>query len=555
MPTLRLAAPSAPRALLPRLLVVAAVLGVLWLGRDVLAPLALALLLTIALAPVAAALERLRVPRLLAVLLVLLGVVAVLAGVAWVVATQALALAAELPGYEGTLRAKLESLTASSGPIQDAMELFKRLGAALGPPQAPPAQVVAVAAGASSPLATLLAALHVVVAPAATMLLALLLMGFLLVYREDLRDRVLRLAGTREMHRTTQAMLDAADRVGRFLLMQVAMNATFGASMGAGLWLLGLPNAPLWGALCFALRFIPYLGAPLSVLFPLALAFAITDGWWTVLGVVALFVVVDVAITYVLEPQIYGRSIGVTPFALLVSTAVWAVLWGPLGLVLAPALTAGAVILGRHAPGFGFLDVLLGTAAPLPREARFYQRLLAGDAEGTEALLDEAAAEEGEAAALDTLVLPAIARLEAARGTADFTPAFGLRAARTLLRALEERAEDAEPPAIAVRGAAGALDRAGAAAVALALAQAGHAVTTEERAAELVVLVLAGGAGAGRLWRARRAAQALAPRVLVLALTPGAREALRGAGPVLDGLPALLEATEPLLAAREEVEA
>ncbi len=543
--------PYAPRPRLPvsaRLFIVAGVIGVLWLGQEVLAPLALALLLTIACLPVAAFLERGGLPRVPAVLIVLLLVVAMIGGIAWVVATQALALAAELPAYEGTLRAKLATLNASSGPIEGVMRLFDRLSSGLSPTEAPPAATVAVAAGASSPFATLLAALHLVLAPLATVLITLLLMGFLLVQREDLRDRVLRLAGTHELHRTTGAMLDATDRVGRFLLNQAMTNAVFGVLMGGGLWLLGLPNAPLWGALCFTLRFIPYLGAPLSVVFPMLLAFATTQGWWTVLGIVALFVVVDGLITYVMEPLLFGHTIGVTPIALVLSSAFWAVLWGPLGLILAPALTACIVILGRHVPGFGFLDVLLGDAPPLPLPARFLSRLLSGDGEGAATLLDGEAAVNGEREALETLALPAIAQVEADRGQDGFGPAVALRAARTLLRVLEERGEEPAAPNLTVRPVAGALDHAAATAVALLLAEDGHAPTLEARPTQALVLVMATATARPRLQRALRTAHALAPRVILLAVTEEAEAALAGAHAFLPGLDRLREELAPLRA-------
>lgn len=548
-------APPARTGLAARLLTVAAVIAVLWAGQEVLAPLALALLLTIAALPVVAWLERRGLPRVPAVLLVLLLVIGLIGGVAWLVASQALALAGELPAYEGTLRGKLQALTASGGPIQDAMHLFERLSTAVSPPAQAPVATVAVAAGASSPFGTLLAAAHLVLAPLATVLITLLLMAFLLVQREDLRDRVLRLAGTHELHRTTNAMLDATDRVGRFLLLQVVVNAVFGTLMGLGLWLLGLPNAPLWGALCFTLRFIPYLGAPLSVVFPMLLAFATTEGWWTVLGVIGLFLVVDGIITYVVEPMFYGHSIGVTPIALILATAFWAVLWGPVGLILAPALTACIVILGRHAPGFRFLDVLLGDSPPLDPPARFFQRLLAGDSEGAGALLDAAAAGEGEeAAALEKLVFPAIAQVEADRHVEGFGPAVALRAARTLLRVLEERGEEPAEPAVAVRPVAGALDHAAAAAVALALSEEGHAVTLEARPAQAVVLVLASGSGKPRLLRALRAARQLAPRVILMAATSEAEHAIAGAaaGPFLDDMEKLRAELAALLPPEDE---
>jgi predicted PurR-regulated permease PerM len=539
-----------------RLLLVAGVIAVLYLGQDILAPLALALLLTVAAVPIVSWLERRRVPRVAAVLAVLLLVVGLMGGALYVVVTQALALASDLPQHETTLRAKLLGLTENRGPIDGLMKLGERLQEALSPPKLEtPIPSVTVAPVAAAPLAALFGFLHLVVAPLATIAITLLLMAFLLIQREDLRDRVLRLAGTHELHRTTKAMVEGTDRVGKFLLMQVLMNAAFGLGMGVGLWALGLPNAPLWGVLCFALRFIPFLGAPLSVLFPLVIAFATTPGWTTVWLVIGLFIVVDVLITYVLEPMLYGQSIGVTPLALILSSAFWAALWGPIGLILAPAMTAVIVILGRHVPGFAFLAVLLSDSTPLPDEARFYQRLLAGDADGAGVVLDRLALEESLAPALRRLAFPAIAQVEADRRADGFGPALALNASRTLLRVLEERGEETDAAVIAVTPVAGALDHAAAAAVAIVIAEAGHAVTTTPKGrVALTVLVLAAGTTRSRYLRAVRQARAMAQRVVVLAVTDEAEQsaAAAQAGPWLTEIEAVLATAAPLLP--EEVE-
>jgi predicted PurR-regulated permease PerM len=541
-----------------RLMLVAGVVAVLYLGKEILAPLALALLLTIAAVPIVSWLERRRVPRIVAVLTVLLLVVGIMGSAVYVVVTQALALAADLPQHETTLRQKLLGLTQNSGPIDGLMKLGERLQAALSPPQRAGGQTVTIAAESAAPLAALFGFLHLVVAPLATIAITLLLMAFLLIQREDMRDRVLRLAGTHELHRTTKAMVEGTDRVGKFLLMQVLVNAAFGLGMGLGLWALGLPNAPLWGVLCFALRFIPFLGAPLSVLFPLVIAFATTPGWTMVWMVIGLFLVVDVLITYVMEPMLYGHSIGVTPLALIVSSAFWAVLWGPIGLILAPAMTAVIVVLGRHVPGFVFLDVLLGDSTPLPDEARFYQRLLAGDADGAGAVLDRQAAEDSLAQALRRLAFPAIAQVEADRRSEGFGPALALRAARTLLRVLEERGEEEESGRVSVLPVAGALDHAAAAALAITLAEAGHAVSTSPSArVDLAVLVLASGTTRSRYLRAVRQARASAGRVMVLAVTDEAEQSAAAvqAGPWVTEIDAVLTEAAPLLPPAEEAEA
>lgn len=513
-----------------RLLLFAAVLAALYVGREVFAPLALALLLTIASLPVVEWLERRRVPRVPAVLVVLLIVVGIFAGLVYVVLTQALTLAAELPRYETVLRTKIEGLSPGSGPIDGVTRLVQRLSDVMSPAEASTTMTVAVAASERGPVSTLFGVILLIVAPVATLAITLLLMAFILVQREDVRDRVLRLAGLHELHRTTGAMAEATTRVGKFLLMQVAMNAIFGASMGIGLWLLGVPQAPLWGALGFALRFIPFLGAPLSVLFPLIVAFATTEGWGTVIAVIALFAVVDILITYVMEPWVYGASMGITPLALLLSAAFWALIWGPIGLILAPAITACLVILGRHIRVLAFLDVLLGDTEPLPVHARFYQRVLAEDVRGARELLAGEAVRLDVPAAIEQLVLPAIAQIERDRPDEAFGAALAIRASRALARVLEGLEEEAEGRAdILVLPIAGALDHAAAAAIHAALLEAGHASTLSRiRAIEpaLVLIVAATAPPVHRLNRALREGRALGGRILGFAATEGAAAAL-----------------------------
>ena len=505
-----------------RLLLIAGIVGALYVGREIFAPLALALLLTIAALPAAGWLERLGLPRIPAVLLVLILVLGIFGGLAYVVSTQALALAAELPAYETVLRGKLQGLSQSSGPFEGVMLLARRLGAALtGPESAPAAMPVSIVGAQQNGVTALLELALVIAAPFAMLAITLLLMAFILVQREDVRDRALRLAGLHEMHRTTGAMAEATARIGRFLLMQLAVNGLFGLCMGLGLWALGVPNAPLWGVMGFALRFIPFLGAPLSVLFPLMLAFATTEGWATVILVLVLFVVVDVLITYVLEPWLYGASTGVTPLALLLASAFWAVLWGPVGLILAPAMTACLVIIGRNVPSFSFLDVLLGDAEPLPLPARFYQRILAEDARGASAFLSAVAARLGVQAALEQLALPAIAQIGNDRPSESFGAALAIRASRSLVRVLEPFADEPDGEAdILVLPIAGALDRAAAMLVVAALLEAGHAATLapEKAMAPVVILLVAAmPPPRQRLARALRDARRLPGRILAFA--------------------------------------
>lgn len=518
-----------------RLLLIVGVLAALYFGRELFAPLALAMLLTVASLPLVTWLERCGVPRIAAVLLVLLLLLSLVALLVYVLATQALALANDLPRYESVLREKLTALSEGSGPIERVVALMHRLRGSVGTTEASPATTVVLAAAPEAPLAGVLALGTLVLAPAATLAVTVLLMAFILAQREDVRDRALRLAGLHEMHRTTVAMTDAASRVGRFLLMQAAINGLFGAGMGAGLWLIGLPNAPLWGVLAFGLRFVPYLGAPLAALFPLLLAFATTEGWNTVLLVVALFLVVDGLVSYVLEPWLYSASIGITPLALVLSSAFWVVLWGPVGLIVAPAFTACMVILGRHVPAFGFLEVMLGDSAPLPAPARFYQRLLAGDPIAAGRLLARESERLGNRAALEALVLPAVAQISGGRGEAGFGPALAVQAARTLLRALEVVADPPDDAGdIAVVPVGGALDRAAAATVVAALQDAGLSAALAPsggRAFALAVLVAADPPTPPRVARALREANQLADVVRLFVATDEAEAGLDAAVP------------------------
>jgi predicted PurR-regulated permease PerM len=523
-----------------RLLVIGGIIAALSLGRDVLAPLALALLLTIAALPLVEWIERGGVARAPAAVLVLLLVVAACLGVTYVVLTQALALAAELPHYEEVLRGKLAAIGAGSGPIDGVIRLFGRLAESLEGPALDQLPMVRVTSADRGPLAQLLDVGVLLTAPLAMLAITLLLMAFILIHREDVRDRVLRLAGMGEMHRTTATMTAATQSVGRFLLVQLSLNGLQGLAIGIGLWALGVPQAPLWGVLAFVLRFIPYLGAPISAIFPLTIAFATTGGWAMVLLIIALFVAVDGFVGYVLEPWLYGASMGVSPLALLLSSVFWAVLWGPVGLLLAPAITACLAALGRHVPGLAFLDIMLGDRPVLDAPARFYQRLLAGDARGAARLLHAEAEAPGSGAssAIHRLVQPALAQISHDRPDPGFGPGLAVSSARTLLQALDTLGQP-EPgaPDVVVLPLAGALDHAAAAALIAVLTEAGYVASLGAAAGQrprLVVLVAAAAARAPRIRRALDMAAAQGGTLLLFAATEEAQACLGAAG-VTDG--------------------
>jgi hypothetical protein len=351
-------------------------------------------------------------------------------------------------------------------------------------------------------------------------------MAYLLMQREDVRDRFLRLAGLQDIHRTTRAMADATERVGRYLLMQMLLNGLFGLGMGVGLMLIGVPNAPLWGVLAFVLRFIPFLGAWIAVSLPLVVAIATGVGWTEPVLVLLLFALVDGVVTHVLEPMIYGRTTGISPLALLVSSALWTVLWGPIGLLLAPPITACLAILGRHVPAFGFLEILLGDGEALPAPLRFYQRYLAEDAEGAQQIAEEYAESEGIAATLRDLVVPAITALATDRAARTLTAPAARRIAADIVALTETLVADTEvaPGAAALRviPIAGPADRAIAAAASAAARLRGWRTAEEGETAAVALLCMAQAVSAPRLRRARAEASRDAPEVIGLALDEAA---------------------------------
>ncbi len=525
------------------------VLAALHLGRDVFIPMALALLLSVVLIPPARVLQRIGLPRPLTVTLLLLLALSAIGATMLLVVSQVLALAADLPSWETNLRAKLRTLSEGSGVLDRAAGTLRRLAEELGggttfAPSAPGGP----AAGGGGTLETLLEMAGYVAGPAASLAVALLLMAYLLMQREDVRDRFLRLAGMQDLHRTTRAMADATERVGRYLLMQMLMNALFGCGMGLGLALIGVPNAPLWGVLSFVLRFVPFLGAWIAMTLPLMVAFATGQGWTEPLLVLLLFAVVDGTVTHVLEPMIYGRTTGISPLALLVSSALWTVLWGPIGLLLAPPITACLAILGRHVPAFGFLEILLGDGEALPTPLRFYQRYLAEDAEGALQIAEEHAEAEGTAATLRDLVVPAITALAADRAARTLSAPAAARMAGDLAALATTLVAEVEvpPQAAAIRAVpvAGPADRALAAAAAAAARLRGWRAAAEGEAVAVAVLCQAQPVSAPRLRRARAEASRDAGGAMGLALDDASAMQL---GPAIAPAP-VARGLEPLMA-------
>jgi len=385
------AAPHA-RTSLPNVATIVTTVAALYFGREVFLPIAIALLLTFALAPLVSVLKRAGIPRLAAVIVSVLSAFAALALFSFIVATQVSELAQNIPVYQTNILTKIRSLKETgvgggiiarlSGVIERVGQEIDRQDASLpaATPDKPPREPVPVEIVArEKPLEVLQNIVGPLISPLGSAGLIIVVVIFMLLEREDLRDRFIRLVGYGDLHRTTEALRDAGKRVGRYLLMQLVVNIVYAIPIAAGLWILGIPNALLWGLLALALRFVPYIGPAIGMLLPLFLALAVAPGWSLVLWTAALFVVMELVTGNVVEPWLYGSRTGLSPLAIIVAAIFWTWLWGPLGLVLSTPLTVCLVVLGRHVPQFEFLDVLFGNEPVLEPHARLYQRLLAGD--------------------------------------------------------------------------------------------------------------------------------------------------------------------------------
>ncbi len=383
------------------LFIACVVVTTLYVAKEVLVPLTVGALLAFVLAPLARALRRGGLPWGLAVVLAALLAFLLLLGIGWAMGVQAAALAAELPRLAATLREKFGALSGLGDLLRQAQALVTGEAPAAGAP-AP--------AAALSPLALAAAIAGPVLHPLATAALAGLFTLFILLFRADLRDRAIRLAGARDLPRTMAAMDDAAERLSRLFLAQVMLAGGFGAAVALGLWALGLPSPLLWGSLVGLMRFVPFIGTPIAVLPPTLLALAAAPGWELAAMVFALIMVGELLMGQVVEPLVFGRRTGLSPLSVILSASFWTMLWGPIGLLIATPLTVGLVVLGRHVPQLEFLDVLLGDRPPLLPEETFYQRAMEGDADG---LVAQARATLSEGAAL-----PAYADAVALRGLA-----------------------------------------------------------------------------------------------------------------------------------------
>ena len=401
------------------------VLLLLYFGRVILIPLALAILVTFLLAPVVMWLQRRGLPRAPAVVAVVFAAAVLFAVIAWIVAWQATALVDSLPKYEKNLGDKITMLRSmSEGGVLDRVQLTvdrirQRMEEPADPESAAALEALEAADGVQKvriveepdetfTLGVVWSLLEPLLEPIATAALVMVLVIFLLLRREDMRDRLIGLVGRGRLTLTTKALDEAGYRISRYLLMQLILNASFGLVVALGLFLIGVPYAFLWGFLAGVLRYIPYLGPWLAAILPLALAILVFRGWVAPIAVVGLFLVLEVINNLFLEPWLYGRNVGVSDAAAIVAVAFWTWLWGPIGLVLAFPLTVCLAVLGRYVPALKFFDTMLGDRPALDPHVGFYQRLLAHDEDEATEIAEESLKRSSLEEVYDDVLLPAL---------------------------------------------------------------------------------------------------------------------------------------------------
>jgi predicted PurR-regulated permease PerM len=416
---------SGPVAL--TILAAIAVVGALKVGQDVALPTALAMLIAFALSPVARFLQRRGLSRILAVTAAVTAASVAVLAFFLVLAAQLTQLAQELPKYQANIIQKLETLQEAGtggGVVTRLSELASQIEARLSETMstAPAEGTVAVeVVERNSPIETISTVVLPVLGPFATAGLVAVLVIFLLLERDQLRDRTIRLVGSDDVHRSSRLLEEAGSRVADYLLTQVLINAICALPVALGLWLIGVPNPILWALVTFVLRFVPFIGIVLAAFFPVMLAFAVSPDWSLVLWTGALFVGVEALASNILEPWLYGRRVGITALAIILGAMFWTWVWGPLGLLLSTPLMVCFVVLGRHLPQFEIFDILFGDAPALAPPARLYERLLAGDSAEVAARAEEAVEEEWLADYWRDVGLPALrqAQADAAREALD----------------------------------------------------------------------------------------------------------------------------------------
>jgi predicted PurR-regulated permease PerM len=420
----------------------------------VLIPFALAVVLAFLFSPVVSGVQKCGLGRIPAVMVVLALAFSLVGFLGWVVSGQLIEIVDQFPSYKATLHDKIQFLRLPTGSrLKNATNTVTELSAELSaasesatdksaakshnrpvtvqvtqPPQNTPQYV-----------RTIIGPLTGVLETSAMVLVFTL---FMLMKREDLRNRVIRLVGQGQLTVVTQALDDASRRLSRYLLAQFLVNTAYGVTFGCAAYLIGIPHAMLWGVLGGLLRFVPYVGTPIAAAFPICMALAVFPGWHEAAMIGGVFLVLEIVIANLIEPWLYGSHTGISSLAILVAAVFWASLWGPVGLILSTPLTVCLILMGRYIPQLNFLEVLLGDEAVLPIEAHFYQRLLALDQEEAREIAEAYLKVKPIGTFYDTVLIPALALSEQDRhlgSLEETTAAFISQSTRELIEELGDR--------------------------------------------------------------------------------------------------------------------
>jgi predicted PurR-regulated permease PerM len=438
----------------------------LYLGRSVLIPITLAILLSFLLAPLVELLDRIHVPNGLAALLAVVLALGVIVGISGLIGSQVADLAGQVPQYASTIEMKVSAVqhfisTRFDAVIRDISHPFGETPVPHAVPGAPAAQApagagphpipVEVHAPPTSAVTIAEQIVEPLINPLGSLAIVFIVSTFILAQRDDLRDRVIRLFGASDLHRTTIAMDETARRLSRYFLAQLAINVSFGTVIGTVLYFIGLPTPLLWGIIAMLLRFLPYIGSPLAAVLPTLLAAATSPGWTEVACTLALFGGLEAVTGQVVEPLVYGRSTGLSPIAVVVAAIFWTGIWGPIGLILSTPLTLCLMILGRHVERLEFLDILLGDRPALRPDESFYQRMLAGDPDEAREQAEAFVRDASLAEYYDEVAVPGLQRatFDASRGALAGEQLERVRESAYAL--IEDLVDEADPVPSAAR--------------------------------------------------------------------------------------------------------
>lgn len=427
------------------------VVAILSIARALFVPVALAVVVAFALTPAVRRLERVAGRGLAIAVVVLLALGGVI-GFGFLLQRQLVELSTQLTKYSDSINKKIVAIRGSqdsglSGLSKSLDSVVRRLDEdGTSDKAARPVRVIPAEATATERIESTLAP---VVEPLARAVVVLVLVIFLLLKREDIRDRTIRLVGRGHVTLTTRTLDESAERISRFLVSQLAINGAFGVLVTVGLFAIGIPYAPLWGFVAAVLRFVPFIGTILAMVLPASLAFAQFSGWWQLGATLGMFLALDFVTAYAVEPVVIGHKTGVSSMAMVASAIFWSWLWGPVGLVLSTPLTVCLAVMGKHVPRLSFLAVLLGDEPPLEDKLVVYHRLLSGDEEEAQEVLDKRFRTMPRGQVFDEVVLPALLLAAQDRARNDISDADHHTVVRTIHALVDSEGVPAYP-AVAV---------------------------------------------------------------------------------------------------------